>query len=329
MYHWCDRTVWECKPVDCTPDCTGKCCGPDGCGGTCPDNCPAGYRCNPQFCSCEPGRQCETNDDCPPGYWCDRTVWECKEIDCIPNCTGKCCGSDGCDGTCPNNCPAGYECNLATCVCEATGCVTDTDCMWNQCCRMGVCTNMNCGPLECGPDPVCGKECGPCGAGTHCDMGVCVQDVTCTSDAQCAADECCINTACTPMACGALECGPDPVCGKECGICAPPETCQSGRCVGGGSGAVGDPCYFGDVNADAGECSPGLTCLGIMADGTAGTCPGGSAGECTDLLEEWNPDCVYGNCGASFCSEECDAQGNCPAGFMPVNVADTCFCVPS
>jgi hypothetical protein len=272
MYHWCDRTVWECKPVDCTPNCTGKCCGPDGCGGTCPDNCPAGYRCNTQFCTCEPGRECETNDDCPPGYWCDRTVWECKEIDCIPNCTGKCCGWDGCDGTCPNNCPAGYECNLTTCVCEATGCVTDTDCMWNQCCRMGVCTDMNCGTIECGPDPVCGKE---------------------------------------------------------CGHCAPPETCQSGRCVISGSGAIGDPCYFGDVNADAGECNPGLTCLGIPADGSAGTCPGGSAGECTDLLEEWNPDCVYGNCGASFCSEECDAQGNCPAGFMPVDVAGTCFCVPS
>ena len=278
-------------------------------------------------------KQCETNEDCPQGYWCDRTVWECKQIDCIPNCTGKCCGSDGCEGTCQDNCPAGYECNVGTCQCESTSCTTNQDCGVDECCVQGACLAKSCGTLECGPDPVCGFECGPCGAGTHCDQGSCVIDVACTSDAQCDTDECCLGTpgTCTPMNCTGLECGPDPVCGKECGPCGAGQTCVGGQCQTQGSGALGDPCTFGDVNAAAGACNAGLECLGIMADGNAGTCPGGSATECTNLLEEWNRDCVTGNCGASFCSEPCDAQGNCPQGFAGQDVGDppTCMCVPT
>jgi hypothetical protein len=72
------------------------------------------------FGNCVGGHCCEKNDDCPDGYWCDRTVWECKKIECIPNCTGKCCGDDGCDGTCPDTCPSGYTCNQDTCQCEST-----------------------------------------------------------------------------------------------------------------------------------------------------------------------------------------------------------------
>jgi hypothetical protein len=30
-----------------------------------------------------------------------------------------------------------------------------------ECCLNGVCVSMTCGTLECGPDPVCGRECGP------------------------------------------------------------------------------------------------------------------------------------------------------------------------
>jgi hypothetical protein len=175
-------------------------------------------------------KQCEQNDDCPQNYWCDRTVWECKPIDCIPNCTNKCCGDDGCQGTCPNTCTGSTECNTQTCLCEATGCQTAADCGANQCCKAGVCENKTCGTLQCGPDPVCGLECGPCQTGWHCNNGACEQDVACTSDAQCAATECCKNSTCMSMSCGALECGPDPVCGKECGPCTGGETCNNGVC---------------------------------------------------------------------------------------------------
>jgi hypothetical protein len=44
---------------------------------------------------------------------------------CIPNCTGKCGGSDGCGGTCPNTCAAPQVCNSSTNTCACpTGQVT-------------------------------------------------------------------------------------------------------------------------------------------------------------------------------------------------------------
>jgi hypothetical protein len=212
--------------------------------------------------------------DCPEGFWCDRTVFRCREIECIPNCTGKCCGYDGCDGTCPDICPAGYTCNPVTCVCETYGCNTNADCTATQCCINWDCVDMNCGNLECGPDPVCGKECGPCPVGRDC---------------------------------------------------------VNGRCVNVEPSQLGDPCPFDTVNANDGYCDEGLVCLGILADGNAGTCPGGAATECTNLDQEYNRDCVNGNCGASFCSEPCGAQRNCPEGFVGLDIGDppTCMCIPN
>jgi len=107
--------------------------------------------------------------------------------------------------------------------------------------------------------------------------------------------------------------------------------CLNGRCVVDGEGSPGDPCTFGEVNASAGDCDPGLECLGVPADGNAGTCPGGLPSECIQLIEEWNIDCVNGNCGVSFCSEPCDANGTCPAGFDPIDVGNppACFCIPN
>jgi len=130
------------------------------------------------------------------------------------------------------------------------------------------------------------------------------------------------------MNCGTLECGADPVCGKSCGTCPFGETCVNGWCAWVGYGQPGDPCAFEEVNADAGYCGEGLLCLGIPADGSAGTCPGGLAEECTQLQEEWNIDCVNGLCGVSFCSARCDAAGACPRGFMPADVAGSCYCIP-
>ena len=93
-------------------------------------------------------------------------------IECIPECDDKCCGPDGCGGDCPTTCPRGQECNPVTCRCE-THCYTNDDCQPNQCCIQGQCTVMTCGTLECGPDPTCGYECGPCPAGYHCENGAC------------------------------------------------------------------------------------------------------------------------------------------------------------
>ena len=277
----------------------------------------------------EDPKECETNEICiekhGAGWWCDRTVWECKP--CIPICEGKCCGGDGCGGTCTDNCTAPEFCNTQTCGC-VSGCQDDGDCTTTQCCINNNCTEMSCGTLECGNDPVCSKSCGTCTAPETCNNGTCVGP--CADDTDCTATQCCINNLCTEMSCGTMECDDDPVCGKSCGTCTAPETCQNGQCVGVNPGNLGDPCAFGDVNATEGGCNAGLECLGIAADGNTGTCPGGAATECTDLHEDWNRDCVNGNCGASFCSQPCDAQGNCPQFFIPLDVGNPpeCMCVP-
>jgi hypothetical protein len=186
---------------------------------------------------------------------------------------------------------------------------------------------MACGTMECGNDPVCSMSCGTCTAPETCQNGTCVGP--CTDDTDCSATQCCINQTCTEMACGGLQCGNDSVCNKSCGTCTAPATCQNGQCVGDGN--LGDPCAYGDVNPTAGDCNAGLSCLGVAADGVAGTCPGGLDSECTGLIDEWNPDCVGTNCGASFCSEPCGAGRTCPQGFIDQDVGTPaeCWCVPT
>ncbi|MBI4975290.1 peptidoglycan DD-metalloendopeptidase family protein [Candidatus Peregrinibacteria bacterium] len=60
----------SCK-LDCTPKCSGKQCGLDGCGGLC--------------------GQCTSSDKCIDG--------KCVS-GCVPNCNAKQCGTDGCGGSC-------------------------------------------------------------------------------------------------------------------------------------------------------------------------------------------------------------------------------------
>jgi len=67
---------------------------------------------------------------------------------CEPACQDKCCGNDGCGGTCPDDCAAGgMFCNTGTCLCEADPCENH-------------CEN---GQQDCGEEGVdCGGECPAC-----------------------------------------------------------------------------------------------------------------------------------------------------------------------
>jgi hypothetical protein len=65
----------------CTPNCAGRVCGDDGCGGTCAPN------------SCASGTVCAPKGTC-----------------CKPNCSGKECGDDGCGGICAPGCLGGEVC---------------------------------------------------------------------------------------------------------------------------------------------------------------------------------------------------------------------------
>lgn len=74
---------------ECTPLCTGKECGPDGCGG-----------------DCAPG--CASAD-----LGCHLPEGTCA---CLPDCDGRQCGPDGCGGECGRGCASGL-CNAEMGLC--------------------------------------------------------------------------------------------------------------------------------------------------------------------------------------------------------------------
>ena len=298
---------------------------------------------------------CEDYQYCPPGMsWC----WaRCVDlVSDVNNC-----------GACGYKCPPGVSCVDGDCVYE--GCTSNDDCPEDECCMDFMCVRKDCRDIQCGPDPVCNISCGDCG-GWACVDGRCVEGCTTRDDCAgpvclvckdyacvppppvCQGDhDCCVGYWCNFGICegGGRECMSDdecrafdpekprcvdgrcwPECFADIDCPLPGMTCIDNHCVGAEPGHLGDPCAYDAVNAVAGDCDEGFVCLGIPADGNAGTCPNGSPEECTQIREEWNPDCVTGNCGASFCMDDdylCDEHGNCPPGYIPVNANSFCFCL--
>ena len=143
----CDEVAGFCAPYVCEPDCTGKECGATGgCGETneCGE-CVAGQSCtdlgqcvmgpcqgvHPEkgkcdgdfvlYCSQSGGEDELIKIDCTeePGKICGWDPWGGKfacvdEPLCIPNCTDKECGDDGCGQSC-GSCPVGWECPSFKC----------------------------------------------------------------------------------------------------------------------------------------------------------------------------------------------------------------------
>jgi len=141
----------------CSPDCDGKQCGADGCGGVC-GTCAPGTLCEDDLCqACEAqcdGKTC--GDDLCGGSCgeCD-PYDECVEgacIACVPDCQGKVCGHDGCGGSC-GECAEGKVCTseqeCLECepqceglICGDNGCGgTCNDCQFD-------CDNISDGPFE-------------------------------------------------------------------------------------------------------------------------------------------------------------------------------------
>jgi len=176
----------------CIPDCEGKVCGSDGCGGSCG--------------GCDPGWSCNTAGTC---------------INCVPNCLGLTCGADGCGGVC-GVCPVTWFCidpGICTdCLpeCEGKQCGPDGcgstcgSCGANTFCDGAICT-------DCLPDCE-GKQCGTDGCGGTC--GNCAGNASCTFEGVC---EC--TADCDGKVCG------DNGCGGTCGSCPVGEVCSfSNQC---------------------------------------------------------------------------------------------------
>ncbi|MGC8926759.1 MAG: hypothetical protein ACP5QK_02425 [Myxococcota bacterium] len=98
-------------------------------------------------CSCEMGGlKCRSDENCPTGMICggdkvciypggkdigDVGMDVITDV-CIPNCSGKECGDDGCGGSC-GDCGSNASCNVNRCVCNSG--YGNCDNMWSNGCE--------------------------------------------------------------------------------------------------------------------------------------------------------------------------------------------------
>ncbi len=239
----------DLAPV-CEPQCEGRECGYDGCGGSC--------------------GECEGNNStCVAG-----------QCECKPQCGVMVCGDDGCGGSC-GACPDGETCDDGACVC-APDC-EDKECGPDGCggfcgaCEFGSCIGgvcycqAECFGKECGPDN-CGGDCGTCGCGYECNpAGTCIYDACdgkqCGDDGcggscgDCGCGEECVDGGCVFKACYNKDCGDDG-CGGICGMCmGDQDLCVEGLCV----------------------CTPDCAGKNCGPDGCGGSCGACDAGACSEL----------------------------------------------
>ncbi len=297
----------ECD-FTCTPDCEGKNCGDDHCGGSCGE--------------CGPGQVCTDYGRC-----------------CTPHCEGKQCGDDGCGGQCgqcdypveycdlEGRCVNDYGCTphdypgCPSCACEECVCNTDPHCCnleWDFSCAQ-LCKNdcggcracvPDCAGKECGDDG-CHGQCGYCPKGKTCYKGKCVEHCSC-GDRECGTSpcgdpcgecpegqECTKDGRCCMPHCNGKECGDDG-CGGSCGEC-PGGVCRDGKCVECG---------------DEPLCEPDWECGDDGCGHECGYCFGG--GEASGCGEDHfcHPSCVsycpkdY-ECGDDWCGFSCGYCGPC------------------
>ena len=286
-YYDCGQTGAEPTgqfPIDCpgpcAPDCAGKACGDDGCGGSC-GACPAGEACkNFQCVGCNPdcaGKACG-DDGCGGSCGACQAGEKCENFQCVgcnPDCAGKACGDDGCGGSC-GACQAGENCENFQCVgcnpdCADKACGDDGcggscgDCPGDKpFCVTGVCVencNPDCTGKQCG-DNGCGGSCGKCSADQQCVNGICQQQTlpdTGNQDTACTAD--CIGKTCGSNGCGGT-CGNCPV-GFVCNFQGQCIAQPAGTDAGGmdlPEGASGD---VADGSKPGGGCSAGSGRTGV------------------------------------------------------------------
>ncbi len=254
----------------CTPDCSGRQCGPDpvcsqSCG-TCgtDETCNASGQCESSSCTpncwgleCGPDPVCNTScGTCDNGKYCDY-LGRCVTDNCTPDCSGLECGPDPVCGTSCGTCPQGMYCTGGSCIledctpdCSGRECGPDPNCNTScglcdkeeYCDSTGHCVNgactPNCGGRECGLEPTCGTSCGTCPYGQFCNSS-----------------GHCLTNDCTPD-CTNRKCGLDPECGMLCGTCPADALCNaSGQCVGGSEADAGQSPPSNGLNSIRGHCN--------------------------------------------------------------------------
>lgn len=203
----------QCEVVDSVPRCTATCedecdsLGSKRCSGAVVETClEAGSGCLEWRATevCEDGEVCEQGQ---------------LFTQCVPAC------SDACPQRGETRCEQN---TVVVCAMQESGCLDwelDQDCaLTAELCTEGVdgafCgpCDPNCDGRQCGPDPICGVDCGQCQGPTELcreEQGIC-EDV------------------CAGVECGLVE-------GIACGTCTPEEVCIAGVCYG--SVCEGEMCH--------------------------------------------------------------------------------------
>jgi hypothetical protein len=145
-------------------------------------------------------------------YGCENG--ECKS--CVPDCTNKECGDDGCGGSC-GSCGTNAICSNGSCACNSG--YGNCDGLWSNGCEVSLTNNSN----NCGS---CGNS---CGANATCNNGICICTYLDCNGVCCDAEQVCFNNSCCTPNCVGKECGYDG-CGGSCGDCGPNEQCKAGIC---------------------------------------------------------------------------------------------------
>lgn len=315
----------------CTPNCQGRSCGADGCGGTC-GSCPAAHSCDGSsgqcfLPACEPACQgvaCGADGcggvcgECGSGLMCTAD----RACACVPSCDQRACGDDGCGGSC-GSCPSGSVCGLdGSCICipECSGKLCGDDGCGGSCgsCQNGQTCNASGDACSCVPN--CGsRACGDDGCGGSC--GTCASMLTCNTRTGACVRNC--RTDCNGRVCGDDGCGGS--CGSSCSgddqcnaagqcVCAP--NCLGRACGSDGCGGSCGSCANGTTCDVTGHCGCTPSCDGRSCgdDGCGGTCGECAApavcasGQCT---EQCVPSCSGRSCGDDGCGGTC---GSCAAG---------------
>jgi hypothetical protein len=124
---WTNQGKCASTHCECIPDCTGRTCGSDGCGGSCgvcgdgnvcngDETCNAQGTCDAgQPLNCSDGNACNGNETCNPSSGCvPGTPLNCDNgvaCDGIESCNP----SSGCVAGTPVNCDDGQDCSVDTC----------------------------------------------------------------------------------------------------------------------------------------------------------------------------------------------------------------------
>ena len=363
----------------CTPQCDAGSCGSDGCGGACGPCADDEYcdgdedggswqcltqTCKPEtlYCTGDVLATCtasgsgadpdEPEQDCTAGgaTQCVDDMGPYGGTDgesgcaCVPDCTDKFCGSDGCGSECAP-CGAGTYCDVASLpwTCAAQACTPDsTYCDGDtvQTCdpvgagavagqeiwcpdavTQGVCQEPEAGKAECSCAPDCpadnecgdngcGDVCGTCVGETYCDLTVCATWVCAPSEATCNGN---IATTCNAAGSGyqpgGSNCATQANWGCLDGYCGCISQCEAKLCGDDGCGNSCGTCASNEY------CDDGA-CAEQQCDPQGGM-------QCNPADMGWVYGCtVDGTWGQKM--YDCTSEGGCKDGDCASGGGDSC-----